>query len=160
MSRREREEMRRSIGSRAEEGWGKSEVNSIRPRQCSHPFSISIQPLLPLSHSDCLKWPWLNQSVERWALDTGLSAIESQYAAMGERSHLSMGMGNCCSQSKGGIKERPMQCGYVFTGKMKLGTVVRERRKKRDEIESRGLVCVYVHVPSMIFGLQLEPNHT
>ena len=53
-----------------------------------------------------------------------------------------------------------MQCGYVFTGKMKLGTVVRERRKKRDETESRGLVFVYVHVPSMIFGLQLEPNHT
>lgn len=30
-----------------------------------------------------------------------MSAIESQYAARGERSHLSMGMGKCCSKSKG-----------------------------------------------------------
>lgn len=43
-----------------------------------------------------------------------MSAIKSQYSAKGERSHLSMGMGNRYSQMKGGMKGP-----YVFSGKMK-----------------------------------------
>ncbi len=33
-------------------------------------------------------------------------------------------------------------------------------REKRDDIVSRGLDSVYVHISSMIFGMQSEPNNT
>ncbi len=102
--RREQEEMRRPLVSQAEEGQGKSEVNSSlysAKTMFASILSISIQPHFSPSHSGCRKWPWLNRYMERWALDTSLSAIESQYAARGERLHLSVGMGNRCSQRKG-----------------------------------------------------------
>lgn len=63
-----------------------------------------------------------------------MSAIENQWAARGERSHLRMGMGNCYSQRKG--DKGKTNAGWLcIHWKNEMRSVVREREKK-DEIVS------------------------
>lgn len=124
--RREQEEIRRPLVSQAEERQGKCEVNNSLYSAETMLASISIQPLFSL-HIDCRKWPWLNRYVERWALDTSMSAIESQHAASGERSHLSMGMGNRYSQRKG--DKGKTNAGWLWIHWQKWEAVVKERKE-------------------------------